>query len=685
MNAATAAAFAAAVEERAAAAAAALLGSLAVENAKHQEEIASAGALRPLCALLLKGAPAVKEQVCFAIWNLSCQHPANQAALAAAGALKPLVALLGKGTAALQEEAAGALMNLSANQHNKTAIAAAGGVEALVPLLAVGGGVSEQAAGVLMNLAADHAANRGSIVRAGAVQPLLAILSDRANSSRRAREYVAGALMNLSLGEAEVCAEIAKHTSAIIDLVAMLAEEEGQHEEVAGALTNLADGNLDNQRTIAAVGAIKPLVRLLRRGRGGEKEEAAGTLMNLAACGENAEEMAEAGAVEALAALLRHASSTLAHEHAAGAIANMVDQRPQIQKAAIKAGAVTSLCAILEVEDNGEDAMGKLAVGALGGLEKPNEKPNTNGDATSANTDQKQTTAVANGHAGPPATRCASTGAPSGRVAVALALLTAHPSATQPLLDANGIRCLTTALRDSVDEAADALAALALSSSTAREAMLTHGGLDALVAAVASGPVHTQEAAAAALARLLSGGGPNATALNSAAVDAGAMLPLVMLLSCRGGGARSARAKAAAALTALIEGGEKKEQKEKNRIAAVEAMALPAVERLVRDISKSADAESHKQGRSGLEAALRCLGALLAGDTLLRAIFVEEGGLSALWPLAAIEPAAAAVLDAFDDCFGDLIAAEKEKVKDAAPAPPIAPPKKKADKAKGAC
>ena len=155
--------------------------------------------------------------------------------------------------------------------------------------------------------------------------------------------------------------------------------------------------------------------------------------------------------------------------------------------------------------------------------------------------------------------------------------------------------------------------------------------------------------------------------------------------SGRGGGARSARAKAAAALTALIEGGEKKEQKEKNRIAAVEAMALPAVERLVRDISKSADAESHKQGRSGLEAALRCLGALLAGDTLLRAIFVEEGGLSALWPLAAIEPAAAAVLDAFDDCFGDLIAAEKEKVKDAAPAPPTAPPKKKADKAKGAC
>ena len=54
-------------------------------------------------------------------------------------------------------------------------------------------------------------------------------------------------------------------------------------EEVAGALTNLADTHEDNQATIAAAGAIPPLVKLLGSKSASEQEEAAGTIMNLSA------------------------------------------------------------------------------------------------------------------------------------------------------------------------------------------------------------------------------------------------------------------------------------------------------------------------------------------------------------------------------------------------------------------
>ena len=58
-------------------------------------------------------------------------------------------------------------------------------------------------------------------------------------------------------------------------------------EEVAGALTNLADTNEDNQASIASAGAIAPLVKLLKSASASAQEEAAGTLMNLAACDAN--------------------------------------------------------------------------------------------------------------------------------------------------------------------------------------------------------------------------------------------------------------------------------------------------------------------------------------------------------------------------------------------------------------
>ena len=82
-------------------------------------------------------------------------------------------------------------------------------------------------------------------------------------------------------------------------------------EEVAGALTNLADTSRDNQLEITKAGAIKPLVKLIGNGASAScQEEAAGTLMNLAACDENKAKIVTAGAVAPLVALLGSEKST---------------------------------------------------------------------------------------------------------------------------------------------------------------------------------------------------------------------------------------------------------------------------------------------------------------------------------------------------------------------------------------
>merc|ERR1719399_2293303 len=96
-------------------------------------------------------------------------------------------------------------------------------------------------------------------------------------------------------------------------------------EEVAGALTNLADTNEDNQAEIAKAGAIAPLVKLIGASASPScQEEAAGTLMNLAACDANKPKVMSAGAVAPLVALLTSGTDAT-KEHAGGALANLAN------------------------------------------------------------------------------------------------------------------------------------------------------------------------------------------------------------------------------------------------------------------------------------------------------------------------------------------------------------------------
>ena len=188
--------------------AAGILGNLAIQSPSNQSAIVAAGALPSWSRSFSRVALQRRSEACFAIWNLACQHPENQVAIEQAGAIKPLVALLSKGSADLQEEAAGALMNLAAHPDNKRVIAAADAIKPLVEMVKSGGGPAEQGAGCLMNLASNNSENQLSIQKASALLPLLGLLREKVNATRRAREYVAGALMNLTLKQPSMQAEV---------------------------------------------------------------------------------------------------------------------------------------------------------------------------------------------------------------------------------------------------------------------------------------------------------------------------------------------------------------------------------------------------------------------------------------------------------------------------------------------
>ena len=192
-------------------------------------------------------------------------------------------------------------------------------------------------------------------------------------------------------------------------------------EEVAGALTNLADTNEDNQDAIGKAGAVAPLLRLLAPSASQScQEEAAGTLMNLGASEANKAKMVSAGVIAPLVALL--GTGTLAtKEHCAGCLANLANGHDEHQAAVIKAGAVGPLLSLLSVTGGGE--------------------PN-----------------VPNGVA--------------ARAASAALLLCLRKDGAEAAKKEDGIAKLTAALQRGVSEAAGALMNLALQSADAQQAIL---------------------------------------------------------------------------------------------------------------------------------------------------------------------------------------------------------------------
>eukprot|EP00437_Effrenium_voratum_P025589 CAMPEP_0181410746 /NCGR_PEP_ID=MMETSP1110-20121109/7500_1 /TAXON_ID=174948 /ORGANISM="Symbiodinium sp., Strain CCMP421" /LENGTH=944 /DNA_ID=CAMNT_0023533307 /DNA_START=57 /DNA_END=2888 /DNA_ORIENTATION=+ len=337
---------------------AAVLGNLCHESPENQDKLAEAGIFGKLVDLLSSGATPAQEAA-YAIWNLTVGHEKNSDAIARMGAVPKLAELLKNTSDIAQENAAGALMHITMSTEARAAISKCNAIPKLCELLqpSYEPEVSTQAAGALLNLASDCTEYAKEIVSNDAIGPLINLVKDGPDL---AREYAAGALMNLMRGEMEVATAAAK-LSAIPVLAGLLSRSSG-HSEALGALANLASGSADRQIQIYKAQVTRKTVSLLSDPDIDVRRSAAALLMNLAPHGKIKERIVEAGALKPLAKALKDDDEIL-KERAAGALANLFnDHSANVHQGFQQASEmIPSLVALIQEAGLSEDAKRQAA------------------------------------------------------------------------------------------------------------------------------------------------------------------------------------------------------------------------------------------------------------------------------------------------------------------------------------
>lgn len=295
-----------------------------------------------------------KQKVAFMLRLFAAEHSDNQAAVVRSGALPHFVRLLGHETPSLREEAARVLWNLARNSkeinaQNQVAIGQAGAIQPLIRLLED----NEQrirvvAAAVLNDLASDNAENQVAITQGGAIDPLVRILK---RDEAPALVMAASLLKSLAAGAAAEDATAPSGPSALLGAVPpLVALLRGKtllaQEQAASTLGALAAHSPPIQAAIARAGAVSPLVERLHGDM--MKGTAIVALRNLASShAENQQAIAEAGAILPLVKLLEDAMP-MVREEAAEALWTLAQDNLENQLAIIRAGGSASMVALLK-------------------------------------------------------------------------------------------------------------------------------------------------------------------------------------------------------------------------------------------------------------------------------------------------------------------------------------------------
>ena len=401
------------------------LHRLAFGSAEAQQAIASAGGISPLIFILDRStdqaSQGAREFAGAALADLALL-PENRDQIVATGGITPLVQLLVNGEDTGRRFAASALARLSKGRSDVAeGIAEVGAISPLVNLLGGDHGeeAQEEAAGALYALA-ESAGNRLEITEAGGIGPLVQLLGTQ---NMRAREHAEGALVRLSIENANRVLIIKKLVSMLFDSPFDASKEDGSgsaQEQAAAALANLARDSADNRVSIIDAGGIKPLLALLSESTQKAKENAISALTALALgsrdiqnsiaaqggvplvaglmiqCCSNAKEMmasaqlcsltadciaqltfgntdnqaamADAGVIPAIVAMLGSPHADM-QSKAAGAIFGLAQGNMDIQGIVARTGAIAPLCALIK---EGAEEVRDQAAGALWALATDN-------------------------------------------------------------------------------------------------------------------------------------------------------------------------------------------------------------------------------------------------------------------------------------------------------------------------
>ena len=490
-------------------AAASALYSISHGSSEHQQAMMAAGAATPLVKLTKGGSAKVQEEAAAAIASIDADV-SHQKALIKAGCIGPLVAMLSRGSAAAQAFASQALGNAASydKEIGQNAIVKAGAVPHLIKLLSEGK-AQTHAAGALAKLAMHNPAVQSAIAAAGGIAPLLSLLNGR---DTNAQVQAAFALSEMARDNESTQRMVAK-AGGIGPLLALLASRSGAAQSKGmAALAQLARGNVDNQDAIARMGGVKPLVQLLDDMKGHEPDvqaHAAFALMEISRSNPaNQQLVVNHGGIASLASLMNNdRMHSEVKAEVAGALWSL-SEACDIKRSIAKVGTVPPLVMLLGM---GHTRAREHAAHALSSLALDNE-PN-----------QVQVTQLL--------IDLLTNGAEEAqeRAAKALwALVADNPSAHEAIAKAGAPPKLVQLLVSGISQAKDyALWSLSLSISADNQGIVAEsGGIDPLIEQLSDPRTTIREQAAAALAKLAVGNEETRPAITSA----GGVKPLIKLL-----------------------------------------------------------------------------------------------------------------------------------------------------------
>ena len=389
----------------------------------------------------------------------------------------------------------------------------------------------------------------------------------------------------------------------------------------AGALANIANGQLANQEKIVDAGGIVPLATILKTGDAGAQEQAAAALASISQNLKLQETIIKAGAINPLVALLKGNQRHDAQINAAQALANLATEYKEGQIAIAKAGAIPLLLALLgsgKAQEATSHALGRLAfenldnqreICKLGGIAKllpPLSGVNTDAQVQAA-------AAVAALAGGERNRRRQDAIAKAGGIRPLLALVESRY---------NAAKCMGL----------HALAQVAMNNRSNQDAIAALDGLPPLVLLISAGitPTEVQKYAARALAELVKHNHANQTTV----ADLGAISLLVSLM--RSSNNSTVEAEVAGALGSLSEG------HVQNQGAVASAGAVNALVGLLGSRSDhAANQSANALSAIGLDNAesQREIAKLLVGLlTTAKRESTQERAASALWRLVRQNP-----------------------------------------------
>ncbi|MQM12879.1 hypothetical protein Taro_045799 [Colocasia esculenta] len=242
---------------------------LAKHNTENRVQIARAGAIRPLVALISSSEPQLQEHGVTAILNLSlCDE--NKDLIAAAGAIKPLVRALKSGTPTARENAACALLRLAQVDDHKIAIGRSGAIPPLVNLLETGSFRGKKDASTALFTLCSTKENKLRAVRAGVMRPLLELMSDLESGMVDKAAYVLNLLASMPEARKAVVEE-----DGIPVLVEMVEVGSQRQREVAvSILLQICEESVAYRVMVTREGAIPPLVALSQNAATKSKQKA---------------------------------------------------------------------------------------------------------------------------------------------------------------------------------------------------------------------------------------------------------------------------------------------------------------------------------------------------------------------------------------------------------------------------